>query len=303
VIDLLLLGNSGMMPLPDRWLSSLLVRYQGNLVLFDCGEGTQIPWHIFGWGFRRLEAICFSHWHADHIAGLPGLLHTVANSGRTEPLRIFGPIHTAQIVAGLRVIAPALPFPVEVTELRDGGRFDVSDGLRGHAIASDHRVPGLLFRFDVARRRRFEVDRASALGIPQSVWRRLQDEETVEFEDRVIRPDEVLGPSRRGLAFGYMTDTRPVPRAATFFAGVDLLVCEGTYGDSEMVDKAIRNKHMTYAEAASIARDADARALWLTHFSPGMRDPDAFLGEATSVFPETTVGYSGLTTTLRFDEE
>src|SRR5947209_5652215 len=101
MIDLLLLGTGGMMPLPQRWLSSLLVRCEGELILFDCGEGTQVPMQSFGWGFRRLSAICLSHWHADHVAGLPGILHTIANSNRTEPLTIYGPAETLRVVRGL----------------------------------------------------------------------------------------------------------------------------------------------------------------------------------------------------------
>src|SRR5262245_42798789 len=120
MIDLLLLGTGGMLPLPNRWLSSLLVRCDGELILFDCGEGTQIPWRRFGWGFRRLSAICLSHAHADHVAGLPGLLLSLANAGREEPVTIFGPVHTGADVAGLRVIAPILPYQVSVEELASG---------------------------------------------------------------------------------------------------------------------------------------------------------------------------------------
>src|SRR5690242_6770675 len=113
VIDTLLLGTGGMSPLPDRWLSALLVRCRGELILFDCGEGTQIVWRCFGWGFRRLGAICISHTHADHIAGLPGLLHSIANAGRTEPVALYGPPGTAVVVAGLRTIAPWLPYELQ----------------------------------------------------------------------------------------------------------------------------------------------------------------------------------------------
>jgi ribonuclease Z len=300
MIDLLLLGTSGMMPLPGRWLSSLLVRSGGDLILFDSGEGTQIPMQQSGWGFRRVGVICLSHWHADHVAGLPGLLHTIANSGRTEPMRIYGPIGTADVVHGLRVIAPQLPYPIEVAELTGGERFDLTGALSASVIPGAHRVPSLIYRVDLPRAPQFLVERAEALGVPRERWSHLQAGGSVELNGRTIQSAEVMGPPRIGVSLGFMTDTRPVPGVAEFFAGVDLIVSEGTYGDSAMRDKAITNKHMTFAEAAEIARDAGAGRLWLTHFSPSIADPDEFKPFATAIFPATEIGYSGLTASLRF---
>jgi ribonuclease Z len=302
MIDLLLLGTGGMMPMPNRWLSAMIARCRGEITLFDCGEGTQIPWKTTGWGFRSVAAICLSHWHADHVAGLPGLLHSLANSGRTEPLAIYGPVGTNTVVAGLRVIAPQLPYEVAVTELRGGERFDLPGGMAGRAIAGEHRVPSLIYRVNVARSPRFERAAAEALGVPVPFWSLLQRGESVTVDGRTIAPEAVMGPERRGLSFGFMTDTRPVAGVEVFLREVDLLVSEGTYGDSAMHDKAIAHKHMTFAEAATIARDAGARALWLTHFSPGMERPEEFLANATAIFPNTIIGYTGLTTTLAFED-
>ncbi len=301
MIDLLLLGTGAMQPLPDRWLSSLLVRVDGELVLFDCGEGTQIPWKTFGWGFRRLGAICLSHWHADHIAGLPGLLHAVANAGRTETVHLVGPVGIARIVAGLRVIAPHLPYELAVRELADGEAFPLPGGLAGRAIIGLHRdVPCLGYRVDLARARPFDPGAAVALGVPQPLWGRLQRGEPVTWSGGRATPEDVLGAPRRGLAFGYLTDTRPLPTMAPFFADVDLLVCEGTY--AEDAAKATRHGHMSFAEAAAIARGAGAGALWLTHFGAAVSDPAADLHHATAVFPRTVPGYSGLTASLVFGE-
>lgn len=300
MIDALLLGTSGMMPLPDRWLSALLIRARGELILFDCGEGTQIPMRAFGWGFRRVCAICLSHWHADHVAGLPGLLHTIANSGRTEPLLITGPVETARVVAGLRVIAPVLPYPVEVIELTGGESFELPGRLSGRVLAGVHHVPSLMYRIDMPRAPRFLPERARDLGVPMEKWSELQNGASVETSDRIVTPAQVLGPPRQGISLGYMTDTRPVPAAPEFFRDVDLLVSEGTYGDPELKDKAVQNTHMTFGEAAEIAQKADAKALWLTHFSPSLADPEADKGFATSIFPNATIGFSGLTTSLRF---
>jgi ribonuclease Z len=302
MIDVMLLGTGAMMPLPNRWLSVLALRCQGEGILFDCGEGTQIACRALGWGTHDISAICLSHGHADHVAGLPGMLHTMGNSRRLDPITIYGPAGTEEIVAGLRTIAPHLPYAVSVVELRERDCFGLPGGLLGSVIAGDHRVPSLIYRVDLPRAPRFDRDRAEALGVPMTAWSRLQRGESVWLGDRAIAPDEVLGPPRPGLSLGFMTDTRPVPGAPEFLRGVDLLVCEGTYGDSAMVDKAMQNKHMTFAEAAGIARDAEARALWLTHFSPAMPDPEAFSGAATAIFPATTVGFSGLSASLAFRE-
>jgi ribonuclease Z len=217
-------------------------------------------------------------------------------------LHIYGPIHTAIVVDGLRVIAPVLPFEVEVHELKSGDRIELPGGMTGRVIAGDHRVPSLIYRIEVARGRGFDREAAEAFGVPVTLWSKLQRGESVVVNGEVVAADDVLGPERPGLAFGFMTDTRPVPAAPTFLAGVDLLVSEGTYGDNAQHDKAVSHKHMTFAEAAAVARDAGAKALWLTHLSHAMERPEEFLPNATAIFPETTVGYTGLATTLSFED-
>ena len=191
MIDAVLLGTGGMLPLPNRWLSSLLIRV--NLTLFDCGEGTQIAWRQSGWGFRRLGTICISHTHADHIAGLPGLLHAVANAGRTEPVGIFGPAGTADVVSALRVIAPVLPYEIQVTELHGGDRFTVVGGLLGSCQSGDHALPVLAYRVDLVRGRAFLPDRARALGVPIDLWSQLQVGEPVSWNGGSAIPTPCLG--------------------------------------------------------------------------------------------------------------
>ena len=287
MIDILLLGTGAMMPLPRRWLSSALVRVEGSLTLLDCGEGTQIPWRDYGWGFKRLDAICLSHVHADHVAGLPGLFHTVANAGRTEPIHIYGPPGTVEVVRGLRVIAPHLPYDMVVHELEDGAQFTLPTGLRGRVAAGAHRVPVLAYRLDLPRRPAFLVRQAEALGVPRQLWRALQDGQTVA-------PSAVLGPPRKGIGLGFVTDTRPVPAVRELVREVDLLVCEGTYGDDADANKAREHGHMTFREAATLAREAAVGALWLTHFGVGITEPERWLGNARAEFPQTTLGFTGL---------
>jgi ribonuclease Z len=302
MIDLILLGTSGTVPLPGRPLSALLARVGPELILFDCGEGTQVSMRAAGWGFKGLSAICISHLHADHVAGLPGLLLTVANAGRLEPLDIFGPVHTQIVVSGLRVVAPLLPYEVRVHEI------GAAEGIEwnGATLASlpvDHAVPCLAYRLDLARGRRFQPEQARALGVPVQEWKRLQQGYSVVVAGREVRPHDVLGPERRGLRLAYITDTRPTPEMPGFVSGADLLVIESTYGDPADAENAVENKHLLFSEAAEIGRQAAVRQIWLTHFSAKLLDPERYLDQARRIVPATTIGHTGLTTSLRFDDE
>ena len=300
MIEAVLLGTGGMLPLPNRWLSAMLLRGSGEVTLFDCGEGTQVAWREAGWSFRRLGAICISHTHADHIAGLPGLLHAVANAGRVEPVAIFGPPGLSEVVRGLRLIAPFLPYEITVRELAGGERFALPGGLAGSCAAGEHALPVLAYRADLPRGPAFLPERARQLGVPVALWQDLQRGETVTWEGREVAPSALLGPPRPGLSIAYVTDTRPLPSLTAFAAGVDLLVCEGTYGSDEDLVKAIANRHMTFREAATMARDAGVKTLWITHFSPAVDKPDIFSRNATDVFPSAVTGHDGLRIELTF---
>ena len=214
------------MPLPGRWLSCVLMRCGSALTLFDCGEGTQIPWKSLGWGFRQLGAVCLTHKHADHVAGLPGVLFMVAHAGRTEPLEIYGPPGTTYVVEGLRRIAAELPFPVEIHEMRGGEQFELPGGLHGSSASAAHGIPCLAYRAELERAPAFQVERAQALGLPVQLWSRLQRGETLVHNGSLITPEQVLGPPRRGISVAFITDTRPTPALSAFAHDVDLLICE-----------------------------------------------------------------------------
>jgi len=297
VLSVALVGTGGMMPLPNRWLSSVLIRHGRHLILFDCGEGTQISLRALGWGLKDIDVILISHLHGDHIAGLPGLLLTQGNSSRTEPVHVVGPVGLTDTVERLRVVAPHLPFEVQSQDLQEPGSFDLDDLRITHA-AADHHVPCLAFRLDLPRGREFLPDRARALGLPVEFWSRLQRGESVSWNGRMVQPDEVLGPPRRGLALGLITDTRPTQALVELARDVDLLVCEGTYGSDEDHPRAVERKHMTFSEAATLAREATARRLLLTHFSPALADPAGFASIAHAIFPDTIVGHDHLTLEL-----
>jgi ribonuclease Z len=298
VLDVALVGTSGMMPLADRWLSSVLLRSRGHLVLFDCGEGTQISLRILGWGIKAIDLLLISHLHGDHVTGLPGLLLTLGNSGRTEPVRIVGPTGLRLVLQGLLIVAPRLPYELRYRELLGGETFEVS-GLRISCAAADHHVPCLAYRVSVPRARRFLPERARQLGVPMEHWKRLQRGESLDG----VSPDEVLGPPRRGLDVGLVTDTRPTSALIELVRQVDLLVAEGMYGSDDDQPRAVQRKHMTFRESATLARDASARQLVLTHYSPSVTDPDSFASIAEEVFPRTVLGRDHLSFSLRFSDD
>jgi ribonuclease Z len=289
-----------MMPLPGRWLSCVLMRCGSTLTLFDCGEGTQIPWKSLGWGFRQLGAICLTHMHADHVAGLPGVLFMVAHAGRIEPLDIYGPPGTTYVVEGLRRIAADLPFPIQIHEMRGGEQFNLPGELRGSCVAAAHGIPCLAYRADLERKPAFQVEKAQALGLPVQFWSRLQHGETLVYNDRVITPEQVLGPPRRGISVAFITDTRPTPGLSAFARDVDLLICESMYDDPEDLPLACAHAHMLAEEAAGIALAAGAHALILTHFSPKIHDTSYAEREARRTFANTRAAKDGMIVTLDY---
>lgn len=303
MIDVRLLGTGGMMPLVDRYLSSVLIRCEREMTLFDCGEGTQVPMRASGWGFKRLSSVVLSHLHADHVMGLTGVLFSVGNAGRTEPLTVYGPPGTLQVAQALTIVVPGLPFDVLVHEVEVGERLRLPAGLQLTVGEARHRDRCFFYRVDRSREPRFDSAKAQAAGIPVDRWSELQRGESITWDGRRFDGADFVGLRRRGVSLGFVTDSRPVPEMAELLGRVDLLVCEGTYGDDADLEKARSKTHMTFGEAATIARDCGAGALWLTHFSPALLDPDEYLPNATAVFPKTTIGFSGLETALSYPDE
>lgn len=302
MLDVCLLGTGGMMPLPNRWLTALMVRYNGSSLLIDCGEGTQIAIKEKGWSFKPIDVICFTHFHGDHISGLPGLLLTMGNADRTEPLTLIGPKGLERVVGALRVIAPELPFPIRFIEIKDQEMEIPLFGYRLKAFRVNHNVTCLGYSLEVDRVGKFDVERAREADIPQKYWGLLQKGEEVEVENRIYRPDMVLGPARKGLKLTYCTDTRPVDEIWKNAMDSDLFICEGMYGEKEKEKKAREYKHMTFYEAATLAKKAEVSELWLTHYSPSLVRPEDFMEEVRTIFPRAIAARDGRTKELVFQE-
>ena len=294
------------MPLPYRYLTSLMLRYNGKGILVDCGEGTQVAFRKKGWSPKPVDVILFTHYHADHISGLPGMLLTMGNAERTEPVLMAGPKGLSRIVNSLRVIAPELPFEIQFLELSEREQtFDLpgEKDFHIHAFRVSHNVPCYGFAFELDRAGRFDAARAQAQGIPLKLWSRLQKGETIETEEGTYTPDMVLGPPRKGLKLVYSTDTRPCESIVKYASGADLLICEGMYGEPDKAEKAREHKHMTFTEAARIARKAAPKQMWLTHYSPSLIRPEEYMDPVRSIFPESIAARDGRTTTLAFEEK
>lgn len=289
------------MPLHHRWLTSLLVRLNGKMLLIDCGEGTQIPLRQSGWGFKAIDAICFTHYHADHVAGLPGLLLSLANSMRTEPLTMVGPPGLLTILQGCMTIIPGLPYDVRIYECSTQREesFIVNDMVI-RSLPVDHSVPCLGYALEVKRAGLFDVEKARQNDVPQKLWKWLQRGESREYEGKLYTPEMVLGLPRKGIKVSYVTDTRPTYELVAFINQSDLLICEGMYGDDENKSKAMAKKHMLFSEAACLAKEGQVKELWLTHFSPALEHPELYLNATREMFENTHLGSSLKKKTLNF---
>lgn len=305
MIDIAIPGTGGMMPLPNRFLSTMLARHNGSMILIDCGEGTQVTLKMLGWGFKNIDIICFTHYHADHIGGLAGLLLTIAASNRTEPLTLIGPVDLRRVVKSLLVIAQELPFELRFVELpAEGAKGLQIEGNECYisALPVLHGRPCFAYKLEVKRQGKFDVEKAKGLGLPVNYWRVLQNGENVEHEGRIYTPDMVLGDERKGIKVSFCTDSRPTPTLPDFIRGSDLFICEGLYGNDEKQAKATSHMHMIYSEAAALAAKGEVNKMWLTHYSPALTNPKEDLKNARDIFPNTYCGYDRMNDTIRFQD-
>ena len=303
MLDVCLVGTGGMMPLPRRWLTALMTRYKGSSLLIDCGEGTQVAIKEKGWSFKPIDVICFTHFHGDHISGLPGLLLTMGNAERTEPLTLIGPKGLERVVNALRVIAPELPFELKFIEINGPEQVFEINGYRITAFRVNHNVLCYGYTLEILRQGKFSPERAREQGIPLEYWNPLQKGNVIEADGVTYTPDMVLGPARKGLKVTYTTDTRPTESIVKHAPGSDLFICEGMYGEDDKLEKAKGYKHMTFREAATLAKQADVGEMWLTHYSPSLIRPDEYMDMVRDIFPKAYPGKDGKTMEMNFEED
>lgn len=303
MLDICLLGTGGMMPLPRRFLTSLMCRYNGSHILIDCGEGTQVAIKQKGWSFKPIDVVCITHYHADHISGLPGLLLTMGNAERKEPLIMIGPKGLERVVNSLRTIAPELPFDIEFIELTENNHSIQFDEYRIKAFKVKHNVTCYGYSVEIDRSGKFNAEKAKELNIPVQNWGILQRGEEVIVDGKKYTPDMVMGSPRKGLKVTYATDTRPVDSIVEAARDADLFICEGMYGEPDKDAKAREYKHMTFQEAAGIAKAANPKEMWLTHYSPSLIKPAQYMDTVTDIFPNAKAGKDGMSVDLVFEEK
>ena len=283
MLTITLLGTAATMPLPDRALSTAFAACGGHGLLFDCGEGTQAAARRAGVNLMRADAVCLTHYHGDHIFGLPGLLQTLGAQGRTRPLLLVGPKGLAGIWSAVRALTGPLPYAVRLQEA-------------GGPLALDALSEGW------PRVGRFDPARARALGVPVQQWKLLQQGQSVLVKGRTVAPAEVLGAPRRGLSMVFSGDTAPCAALEQAAQGADLLICDATYALPEQEAQAAQWGHSTFGQSAALAARAGAHRLWLTHYSPMITDPEADLPQAQSIFPAAVCGADGMQITLQYEE-
>lgn len=292
-----------MMPLPYRWLTALMARYNGTSILIDCGEGTQIAMKEKGWSPKPIDIMCFTHYHADHISGLPGMLLTMGNAEKTTPLLMIGPKGLAKVVNALRVIAPELPFEIQYQEITETEQSFAFDGFHIDSFRVNHNVICYGYNIIIERKGKFQLEKAMALNLDRRYWGRLQNGETVESGGNIYTPDMVMGEARKGLKVTYCTDSRPTEGIIKNAKNADLFICEGMYGEPDKKEKAKEYKHMTFYEAAAMAKEANVAKMWLTHYSPSLTRPSDYKKDVQAIFPRTYIVKDGWSEELRFEDD
>ena len=304
MVNLTLLGCGGNVPLPNRFLSSLFMNFNGRKILVDCGEGTQVSMKMKGCGFKDIDLICITHTHGDHIIGLIGLLSTMGNSERKKTVTIVGPVGIKEAMDAIQVLI-TLPYKLNIIENPEG-RFSLVDPILSdlsiETIELEHSTECIGYNFYFARHPKFNVEKAQQNNVPRKYWNMLQKGMTIMDNDINYTPDMVLGDDRKGIKISMITDTRPLDTIPEFIKDADLFICEAMYGDEMDISKAIKNKHMLFREAASLAVRGNAKQLLLTHFSPSIEDPNVFENNAKSVFENTIIGYDRFSTQIKYPE-
>ncbi|MCL2139104.1 MAG: ribonuclease Z [Treponema sp.] len=294
-LEAFILGSGGMMPLPNRHLTSVLLRREGELFLFDCGEGTQVALRKLNLRWKKISVILVSHTHADHVTGIPGLLMLSSQVDRDDPLYIIGPPRIGEYVeTNRRVLDMFINYEIIVKEITEPGIVYQGEGFHIRCFPLHHTKPCFGYTLEeYLRPGEFHPEKAEALGVPRGpLWAQLQAGTAVQAADgRQVRSSEVLGPPRSGRKFSFVTDSLAVDSIAAEVAGSDLFVCEGMF-EQALAEDAHGKKHMTAAEAAGIAAAAGGiKKMALIHYSPRYSDYDLkqLQKEASRIFSNTAL--------------
>ena len=291
--------------MPNRFLSSLFINYKGSKILIDCGEGTQVAMKKYNCGFKNIDLILITHLHGDHIIGLIGLLQTMGNSGKTDDLTIVGPIGIIDAIKAIKVLVEYLPYKVNIIENPKQTfslEHDILKDIDISTINLDHSTECIGYSLYFKRKPKFDREKAILNQVPQNLWKKLQENSSAIYKDKTYYADMVLGENRRGIKLSFITDTRPTFEIPEFIYESDLFICEGMYGDDLDISKAVKNKHMTFRESASLANAGNVDKLLLTHFSPSIENPKDFIQNATNLFEDTIIGEDGLTLKLSYTD-
>ena len=297
--EAVLAGTGGMLPLADRFLTGLYVSHEGKALLIDCGEGMQVALASAGCKLSRIDTILLTHCHADHVTGLPGLLLSLGNCTRREPVKLFFPQSMQSAVTALMSVCGRLPYDVLFSSLPEDKSVsfpleDIDPMLTVTTLPLSHSVPCLGYRLSFSKRPRFDPQAAEALGVPKEFWKRLHGGESITLSDgRSVSPAEVTGAERRPTVITYVTDTLPLPGITEFAAGSDLFVCEGMYGSPDKTQSMDSKGHMLMQDACRLAKGADVKELWLTHYSPAEKSPQDYAAELRSIFENTVISEDG----------
>ena len=293
-LEAFILGCGGMMPLPNRHLTSVLLRREGDLFLFDCGEGTQVSLRRLNLRWKKISVIFISHTHADHVTGIPGLLMLSSQVDRDDPLVIIGPPRIAEYIdTSRRVLDMYINYEIIVKEITEPGVVYRGEDFHVRAFPLRHTKPCYGYTLEENKRPgEFFPEKATALGVKRGpLWAALQSGQTVKAEDgKEVRPEQVLGAPRQGRKFSFVTDTLAFPGIADEAAFSDLFVCEGMF-EQALEENAREKKHMTAAQAAHIACAAKVKKLALIHYSPRYTENELrqVKKEAEEIFPDSVL--------------
>jgi len=307
-LEAFVLGSGGMMPLPGRSLTSVLLRREGELFLFDCGEGTQISLRRLNLRWKKISAIFISHMHADHVTGLPGIIMLSSQVDRDEPLYIYGPPKIREFIDAMRkTLEMYVNYELIVEEIEGGAEVWAGEDYAVRSFPLSHTRPCVGYCMEENERPGvFHPEKAIALGVPRGpMWSLLQDGQTVSLPDgRTVGPAEIMGDPRNGRKFSFATDTVPAPGFADAVRGSDLFICEGMFAD-DLAESAQEKKHMTASQAAVIAREAEVERMGLIHYSPRYTDRElkVLLQEARTVFPRTFLTRDLQHIEIRYEDE